>query len=96
MAVAINPSYRNKRTNFYTDKGMDHQSIGSIVQVLKSTQNSFDHSFVPTLIPQSGTYSYKNVSGSANPGSNPEYQYEGYIYCDGSEYNISEIGRAHV
>ena len=90
MAVAINPSYRNKRTNFYTDKGMDHQSIGSIVQVLKSTQNSFDHSFVPTLIPQSGTYSYKNVSGSANPGSNPEYQYEGYIYCDGSEYNISD------
>lgn len=90
MPVAINPVYRNKRTNFYTDKGMDHQSIGSIIQVLKSTQNSFDHNFVPTIVPQSGSYSYKNISGSANPGLNPEYQYEGYIYCDGSEYNISD------
>ena len=91
MAVAINPSYRNVRTQFYTDKQTDSQSIGTIIQVLKSTQGSFDHSFVPTITPPTGTLdpifgvdgttSYTEIAGDAEPEENPEYQYEGYIYC---------------
>ena len=40
MTVAINPKYRNTRENYYTDKQADSQSIGTIVQVLKSTDDS--------------------------------------------------------
>ena len=100
MAVAINPNYRNVRTQFYTDKQTDSQSIGTIIQVLKSTQGSFDHSFVPSIAPPTGTLdpnygldgttSYTEIAGDAEPEENPEYQYEGYIYCDGSEYNIKD------
>jgi len=86
----INPVYRNKRKFFYVDKGPDLMSIGSIVQVLKSTTGSFDHSFVPALVPASGTTAYTNISGSGAPQNNPEYQYEGYLYCDGGEYLIKD------
>lgn len=88
--VDFNPTYRNRRKNFYTDKGPDLMSIGSIVQVLKSTTNSFDHNFTPTLIPVSGTTAYGVQSGSGSPQTNPEYQYEGYLYCDGAEYYIKD------
>ena len=90
MAVALNPKYRNKRANFYTDKGTDSQAVGSIVQVLKSTTNSFDHNFVPTIVAQSGTTAYDVIAGDAAPEDNPEYQYEGYIYCDGREFYIKD------
>lgn len=91
MTVDFNPEYRNRRQNFYIDKGIDTQAIGSIVQVLKSTKNSFDHNFKPSLVPSpSGTSAYINQSGNALPQSNPEYQYEGYIYCDGAEYYIQD------
>ena len=90
MAVALNPSYRNKRKNFYTDKGTDSQAVGSIVQVLKSVANSYDHNFVPTIVAQSGTKSYDEIAGNANPEDNPEYQYEGYLYCDGREFYIKD------
>ena len=90
MAVALNPSYRNKRKNFYTDKGTDSQAIGSIVQVLKSVSGSYDHSFVPTLVAQSGTTAYDEISGNAQPQNTPEYQYEGYLYCDGREFYIKD------
>jgi hypothetical protein len=88
--VDINPSYRNRRKNFYVDKGPDFMSIGSVVQVLKSVQNSYDHSFIPTVVPQSGTTAYDTQTGTAQPQNNPEYQYEGYLYCDGSEYYIKD------
>ena len=88
--VAINPSYRNKRKNFYTDKGTDSQAVGSIIQVLKSVANSYDHNFIPSVLAYSGTTAYDQISGNANPGENPEYQYEGYLYCDGSEYYIKD------
>ena len=59
--------------------------------MLKSTEGSFDHSFKPALIPgPGGTTAYTEVSGDAKPEENPEYQYPGYIYCDGSEYKISD------
>ena len=88
--VASNPTYRNRRDNYYTDKFPDSQVIGSIIQVLKSTEGSYDHSYVPTNLPQSGTKAYDEISGDAEPEENPDYQYEGYIYCDGSEYNIHD------
>ena len=87
--VSSNPSYRNTRELYYTDKQTDSQSIGTIVQVLKSTTNSFDHSSIPTLVENSGgSTAYDEVAGDAEPELNPEYQYPGFIYCDGAEYNI--------
>ena len=89
MTVAINPKYRNTRENYYTDKQADSQSIGTIVQVLKSTDDSYDHQYVPSLLPNSGgSTKYDEVTGDAEPEINPEYQYPGFIYCDGAEYNI--------
>ena len=89
--VALNPKYRNTRDLFYSEKQADSQGIGTILQVLKSTEGSFDHSFKPALIPgPGGTTAYTEVSGDAKPEDNPEYQYPGYIYCDGSEYKISD------
>ena len=87
--VSSNPNYRNTRELYYTDKQTDSQSIGTIVQVLKSTTNSFDHSSIPTLVENSGgSTAYDEVAGDAEPELNPEYQYPGFIYCDGAEYNI--------
>ena len=88
--VAINPKYRNRREVYYTDKFPDSQGIGTIIQTLKSVEGSYDHSFVPALVPSlgGGTTAYTEISGDAEPENNPEYQYEGYIYCDGAEYYI--------
>ena len=89
MTVAINPKYRNTRENYYSAKQPDSQSIGTIVQVLKSTDYSYDHQYVPSLLPNSGgSTKYDEVTGDAEPEINPEYQYPGFIYCDGAEYNI--------
>lgn len=86
-----NPVYRNKRTNYYSDKSTDSMPIGSIIQVFKAKSNTFDNKFIPTDVPQEGiTTAYVNKVGNANPGENPDYQYEGYLYCDGSEYNIND------
>jgi len=88
--VAINPKYRNRREVYYTDKFPDSQGIGTIIQTLKSVEGSYDHSFVPAIVPSlgGGTTAYTEISGDAEPENNPEYQYEGYIYCDGAEYYI--------
>lgn len=90
--VDTNPAYRNKRKNFYQDKSSDTATIGSIITVFKtkSNQNSFDSNYVPTSNPINGTSSYIEDVGDAFPEVNPEYQYEGYLYCDGAEYNISD------
>jgi len=88
--VDTNPVYRNNRTNFYTEKSSDTLEIGTIIQVLKSDKDSFDHSFTPTSIAVNGTKSYAVVAGSGDPGNNPDYQYMGYLYCDGAEYYIKD------
>jgi hypothetical protein len=85
-----NPIYRNKRKNYYSDKSTDSFPIGSIIQVFKAKSNTFDNAFIPTDAPVDGTTAYLNRAGNANPGDNPDYQYEGYLYCDGSEYNIND------
>lgn len=91
MPVSQNPKYRNTRDLFYTDKHPDSQGIGTIIQVLKSVEGSYDHSYVPTLDGgQAGTTKYEETTGDAEPEDNPEYQYPGFIYCDGSEYYIKD------
>lgn len=86
-----NPSYRNNRKCFYSEKTTDTLCIGTVIQVLKSDQNSFDHNFVNATVPNNGgSTKYNTDIGDANVETNVEYQYPGYIYCDGSEYNISD------
>lgn len=91
--VATNPSYRNNRKTYYQEKGPDFVSVGSIINVFKTkpNNNSFDSQYIP-LASSSGasTSSYTTGSGNAQPDNNPEYQYYGYLYCDGSEYNIKD------
>ena len=89
--VAINPTYRNTRELYYTDKHPDSQGIGTIITTLKSTEGSYDHSFIPTSSAgPGGTTKYVEIAGDAQPENNPEYQYPGFIYCDGSEYYIHD------
>ena len=42
------------------------------MQVLKSAEGSFDHSFKPAVIPNNGgSYAYDEISGDAKPEENP-------------------------
>jgi hypothetical protein len=92
--VDLNPVYRNRRRNYYSDKGLDSLSIGSIVNTfkVKSSSKSYDSEFRSSGSPigTSNTAKYYEVSGDAQPENNPEYQYDGYLYCDGSEYYIND------
>jgi hypothetical protein len=90
--IASNPVYRNNRPNFYSEKGPDSVSVGTIINVFKTKSNkkSYDSEFVPTQNAINGTSSYVNVSGNGQPEINPDYQYRGYLYCDGSEYSIRD------
>lgn len=89
--VDTNPSYRNNRQNFYADKSSDTIELGTVIQVLKSTKDSFDHNYIPIDVPNNaGSKSYATKSGSGSPESNPVYQYPGYLYCDGAEYYIKD------
>jgi hypothetical protein len=89
---AQNPIYRNKRKHYYQEVGPDMVSVGSIINVLKTKPNkkSFDSQFIPSQTPLNGATYYSTQTGNAQPENNPDYQYYGYLYCDGSEYNISD------
>jgi len=82
-------SYRNSRTGFLTDLLVDTTPIGAIVPNLKTGQNSYDHNFIKfnaTNYP-----ALTDTAGNAYQfGDDPAYTHEGYLYCDGSEYNISD------
>jgi hypothetical protein len=86
----VNPVYRNNRRNYYQEKGPDTVTIGTVVDVFKTKQNSnsYDSNFVPTSLPVNGVTAYNDLTGDGSPQDNPEYQYYGYLYCDGAEYNI--------
>ena len=92
--VDLNPAYRNRRRNYYSDKGLDSLSIGTIVNTfkVKSSSKSYDSEFESSGSPvgTSNTAKYYEVSEDAQPENNPEYQYDGYLYCDGSEYYIND------
>ncbi len=98
MSISPNPVYRNNRPNYYQEKTPDTVSVGSIINVFKTKPNkkSFDSEFVPTTNPVNGTASYVNVSGDSQPENNPDYQYRGYLYCDGSEYDIKDYPLLYV
>ena len=82
--------YRNTRQGFYTDLTVDTTPVGAIVPNLKTGTNSYDHNFVkfgattfPALTETTGNaYSVKD---------DPAYTHQGYLYCDGAEYNIGDF-----
>jgi len=84
MTVSSPPTYRNTRTNYYTDKASDNSPVGAIISTFKAVTNVYDNSYIP-LDP------YNVLPGNSNTPNNPEHQYPGYLYCDGSEYNISDF-----
>jgi len=84
MVASTPPSYRSNRPLYYTDKAADSANIGSIITTFKAIDDVYDNSYVPFT-------PYVKQSGDANTDVNPEYQFPGYIYCDGAEYNISDF-----
>ena len=82
--------YRNARQGFYTDLTVDTTPVGAIVPNLKTGTNSYYHNFVkfgattfPGLTETTGNaYSVKD---------DPAYTHQGYLYCDGAEYNIGDF-----
>ena len=86
--VSSAPQYRNTRPLYYTDKGCDSTEIGSIVTSFKAIDDVYDNEYIPG----NGLYKrYITQSGDAATEINPEYQYPGYLYCDGTEYNIGDF-----
>jgi len=82
-------SYRNTRRGFYTDCYQDTTPVGSIVNNFKTGANSYDHSFVNKA---TNTNRHDDISGNAYlNGDDPSYTHDGYLYCDGSTYSISEF-----
>lgn len=85
----MSQGYRNARKGFLTDLLVDTTPIGAIVPNLKTGQNSFDNSYV-----KAGASDYPALSelqGNAYlNGDDPAYTHDGYLYCDGSEYNIGD------
>ena len=92
MPIAPNPTYRNTRANFYTDKASDTTEVGTIINTMKAVTNIHDNSFIPTTPSYNFTTGQitRETTGNAQTATNPEYQYPGYIYCDGSEYKIED------
>ena len=88
--MTVSQAYRNPRQGFYTDLTVDTTPVGAIVPNLKTGQNSFDHSFV-----KYGATAFPILTESAGDayllGDDPAYTHHGYLYCDGSEYNISDF-----
>lgn len=73
------PTYRSPYKNYYNDKNGSYLPAGSILPVLVDR------------------YSRTSDPSTTDPGisqytsaSSPEYSYKGYLYCDGSEYNIRD------
>jgi len=84
MVASTPPSYRSNRPLYYTDKAADSGNIGSIITTFKAIDDVYDNSYVPFT-------PYVKQNGNANTGTNPEYQFPGYLYCDGAEYNIADF-----
>jgi len=81
-------SYRNTRKGFYTDCYQDTTPIGSIISNLKSGANTYDHSFVNK---SSNLHKLEDFNGNAYAfGDDPAYTHDGYLYCDGTEYDIKD------
>ena len=83
-------TYRNNRKGFYTDFCVESTPIGAIVPSLKTEKNSYDHQYI-----KSGAAAYpaltERVGDAYANGDDPAYTHPGYLYCDGSEYNIHDF-----
>ncbi len=91
--LATNPLYRNIRPNFYSDKGYDTTEVGSIITTMKSVTDSYDNSFIPLASPQYNQTTgqiTRVTTGTGATATNPDFQFPGYIYCDGSRYKIED------
>lgn len=95
--VNLNPEYRNPRANYYSDKFYDTTEIGSIITTLKvqdtdtNYQSSYDLKYVPNVAAGNLTpYRDAESLNTARIDNNPEYQYNGYLYCDGALYYIED------
>jgi len=81
-------SYRNTRRGYYTDCYQDTTPVGSIVPNLKTGANSYDHSFINKA---TNPHKLDEIVGNAYQlGDDPAYTHDGYLYCDGTEYNIKD------
>tara|TARA_B000000532_G_scaffold114263_1_gene91826 strand:+ start:1186 stop:5139 length:3954 start_codon:yes stop_codon:yes gene_type:complete len=81
-------SYRNTRKGFYTDCYQDTTPIGTVLPNLKSGANTYDHEFINKA---TNTHRLEDFSGNAyGSGDDPAYTHDGYLYCDGTEYNIKD------
>ena len=81
-------SYRNNRKGFYTDCYQDTTPVGTIVSNLKSGANTYDHEFINKA---TNLHKLEDFAGNAyNNGDDPAYTHDGYLYCDGTEYNIKD------
>ena len=85
----MSQSYRNARQGFLTDMLVDTTPIGSIVPNLKSTDNTFDHNYVTSA--SAYPKLTERVGNAYIQGDDPAYTHEGYLYCDGEQYDIAEF-----
>ena len=100
--INLNPEYRNPRANYYSDKFYDTTEIGSIITTLKvqdndpNYQSSYDLKYLPDPAATSndgGSLAPYRDKFNDNPSridTHPEYQYKGYLYCDGGLYYIED------
>jgi hypothetical protein len=72
-------NYRNKYQNFYLDKKGSYVPVGSVLPVLADvySRNSDPSSWDPGI-------------GLRSAAQSPHYSYFGYLYCDGSLYDIRD------
>ena len=82
--------YRNARTGYLTDLLVDTTPVGSVVPNLKAGSNSLDHFEKPDVSANYPKLDETNGNAYLN-ADDPAYTHEGYLYCDGSEYNIKDF-----
>ena len=81
-------SYRNNRKGFYTDCYQDTTPVGTIVSNLKSGANTYDHEFINKA---TNLHKLEDFAGNAYQNADdPAYTHDGYLYCDGTEYDIKD------
>ena len=81
-------SYRNNRKGFYTDCYQDTTPVGTIVSNLKSGANTYDHEFINKA---TNLHRLEDFAGNAYQNDDdPAYTHDGYLYCDGTEYQIKD------
>lgn len=108
MPIQSSPAYTAVSPNYLSDKQLDTLEIGAVITVLQSGEdtsqtnatninNSVKKWIRPSysLVTNSWTAGYWSSDG-ANYANSPASQYEGYLYCDGSEYNIKDYPHLYL